>query len=205
MDSKRSLKPISYPFPRIGDISDWRLIVYIRKDGMSAYLKNVENPTDPVSPVFHAYWEPKEEGILGDIENAVYDNSQILDDFSTDIIIETPRLLWVPERVLEEEGMEEKIFTSVYPVEAEDVHNDMLEGMRCLYTLTPGLISFLRRTFPGARIMSHLTPEVKKFRERISDSPRLYIDIRGDEADFICFDGKKCCLRQPIPGTLMKI
>lgn len=184
----------TFPLPRIGDISDWRLIVYIRKDGMSAYLKNLVNPTDPIAPMFHSHWEKNEAGILPDIENAVYDHSQILDDFSTDIIIETDRLLWVPARELEEEYSEEKIFNSVYPAAAEDIHVDNNNDIVCLYTLTPGLNSFLKRTFPGSRVASHLTPIVGKLRERTSDSPRIYIDIREGEADFIGFDGKKLLL-----------
>lgn len=187
----RSHQNINNPFPRVGDISDWRLIVYMRRDGMSAYLKNVENPTRPVEHLFHTFWEPDEEQLLHHIENAVYDHSQILDDFTTDIIIETTKVMWVPLEELDEEGQEEKIFTSVYKVEGEDIHVDRLDDMAALYTLTPGLTAFLQRTFPGARIMNQMTPEINKFRERGLDMPRIYIDLREREADFLGFDGKK--------------
>lgn len=176
---------------RISDTADWKQIIYISEKGISVYLKNIENPTIPVASVFSREWDNPGEKLLDCIENAVYDYPQMMDDFSTDIVIEAPKALWAPAEALEYEGAEEKIYTSVYTAEPEDIMTDEVDDMVCLYCLTPGLKPFLSRTFPGTRIKSHLSPVVAKFRERISEMPRIYIDIRENAADFYAFDGRQ--------------
>lgn len=176
--------------PRISDTAEWRQIIHISDRGLSVFLKNIENPIMPVQQVFSRQWEGTVENLLRNIENAVYDFPQMLDDFSTDIVIQTSKVLWVPESVLDSEEMEETIYNSVYTGEPEDIMVDHLGDIACLYKLANGLQSFLRRTFAGARIVSHLSPPVLKFRERGGELPVVYIDIRDREADFYAFDSR---------------
>ena len=42
----------TYKGVRIDDTAEWRLAVYITETGMSAYLKNTENPLEPVATLF---------------------------------------------------------------------------------------------------------------------------------------------------------
>lgn len=179
---------------RVTDTAEWRMSVYISPAGISAYLKNIENPMLPLKSVVSREWDVNSDTLLRNIENAVYDHPEMLDDFTTDIVVETPRTLWVPESTLDYEGAEHSVYTSIYPAEPEDIMKDEIDGMVCLYTLIPGLQPFLLRTFPGARTMSHLYMPLQKFRSRTGELPRMYVDIRCREADFYLFDGRNMLL-----------
>jgi len=181
----------TYKAVRIDDTADWRLIVYISRTGMSAYLKNEEDPTEPVITLFSRSWDADDDALLQRIETAVYENPQLLDDFSTDIVIVTEKTLWAPRKLMDESEGEEEIFNKVYKASYEDIFIDELDDKICMYTLVDGLQPFLRRTLPGARTRCQQTLEVSRYVDRFADMPRLYVDIRDGEADYIAFDGKR--------------
>lgn len=167
---------------------------------MSAYLKNEEDPMDPVITIFSHTWTRDDESLLRKIETVVYDHPQLLDDFSTEIIINTERALWIPRKIVEPSpGKEEKgierdetdLYNVVYKAEEEDIFIDETGDKICVYSLVSGLQSFIRRTLPGARTWCQQTLAVRRFTEQVSDMPRLYVDIRDVEADFYGFEGKK--------------
>lgn len=179
----------------VGDPSDWRLVMVISRHGMEAYLRNVENPMSEVETLFRLSWEGDDDNLLSRIENAVYDHPQLLDDFAADIAIETNRVLWAPEAVVDgDDDPGEMIFKEVFAADDDDIMRDYADGCVCLYTLAPGLQSFLQRTFPGARIRCHQSVLVRRLGERTADMPRVYIDVRRNEADYIVMDGRRLLL-----------
>lgn len=176
----------------LSDTGQWRLIIYLSKTGMSAWLKSTEDPTIPVGLLFTSSWNPDSEGLLGRIQNAVYDHPRVLDDFSADIIVETQRALWVPKELAGEHPEEEceKWFAQVWPGMETEFMTDECGDKLCLHMLVKGLKDFLARTFPGTRIRSHQTLLVKHLSGRAADDIRFYIDIREREADMVLFSGK---------------
>lgn len=194
----------TYRGVRTGDTAEWRLTIAIGRHGMGAWLQNEEDPTEPISNLFREEWDGEEEGLLTKIEACVYDNPQVLDDFSTDIVLTAPRTVWVPEGELEEFGKEHELYNKVYRAEEEDIFTDEIDDIRCLYTLVPGLRPFIMRTLPGARVLNHQSVCVNRFMERGSDLPRIYIDIRKDEADFIVLDDKRLLLSVTYPWRVME-
>lgn len=184
----------TYRGVRIDDTAEWRLVVYISESGMSAYLKSVENPLEPVSTLFETTWERDGSRLLDNIEKGVYDHPQLLDDFSTEIVICTPHALWVPADVAADPEEGAALYNKVYNAEDEDIFSDTLDGMVCLYTLVPGLRSFLLRTLSGARISCQQTVLLRRFMSRGADMPRVYIDIREGEADFTVLDDRRLLL-----------
>jgi hypothetical protein len=182
----------TYTAVRIGDTSDWKLIVVISETGMSAWLKNIVNPTEEVIELFVERWERNSDMLLSNIENAVYDHPQVLDDFSADIAIVAPRSVWVePEYAEADDDETAELYNLLYNADEEDVMQEESADALCLYTLVPGLKAFLQRSFPGARIHSHIAVLAKRFRERGSDMPCIFIDIRENEADFVVFDNRR--------------
>lgn len=180
----------TYQAVRIGDIADWRLICTISTSGMNAYLKHV-NPTEEIVTLFEEKWPDTADGLLERIENAVYDHPQVLDDFSSDIILMASRSIWVPTAmVADDEDEAARLYNQVYSSPEEDILAEEVGEATCLYSLVPGLHSFLRRTFPGARVHSHLAVMARRFRERSADMPRIYADIRQGMVDFVAFDRK---------------
>lgn len=188
----------TYQAVRIGDVADWRLICEIGSRGMSAYLKHVD-PTQEIVTLFEEKWEPGGD-LLKKIENAVYDHPQVLDDFSADIVLVAPRSIWVPSEIVEDDDdRAAELYNQVYDASEADILTDAVGDATCLYCLTPGLKGFLQRTFPGARVHSHLGVMTRRFRERIADMPRIYAEIREDEVDLLAFDGKKLLMAATHP------
>lgn len=180
----------TYQAVRIGDIADWRLICGISSRGMNAYLKH-SDPTREIVTMFDDTWQSDESSLLQSIENCVYDHPQVLDDFTADVVVTAPKSIWVPtELVADDEDETARLYSQVYQAEEFDVMQESIGEATCLYSLVPGLNAFLQRTFPGARIHSHLAVMASRFRERSSDVPRVYVEIRENEADFLAFDRK---------------
>lgn len=189
-DSNNTGDGNTYRAVRIGDVADWRLLVSISDSAMGAWLKH-DDPMRTIETVFTKSWNCDEEAILSNIENSVYDHPQVLDDFSSDIVITARKSLWVPTELIQDDDDEaERLFTQIYSVDPEDIMSETVGEATCLFSLTKGLNSFLQRTFPGTRLHSNLGVMVKRFSERSADMPRVYIDIRDGEADFIAFDRK---------------
>lgn len=179
----------------ISDTGQWRLIAYIGGKGIGAWLKSTEDPTLPVAELFAAQWEADPDGLLANIENAVYDHPRILDDFSADIILETGKALWVPRPELiepdcEPEEMCDRWFGALWPEHETDYITDEYDDMLCLHMLAPGLKSFIARTFPGARVQCHQTVLVRNLAGRAADDPRMYLDIRDGVVDILLFSGR---------------
>lgn len=184
-------KLTSYTGYRIDDTAEWRMVIYLSSSGMSAYLKNLVNPLEPVVALFEENWQDDDRELLSRIESAVYDHPQLLDDFSTEIVVCSSRSLWIPDEYAGDYDEQARLYNIVYKAEEEDIMSDSFDGMTCLFTLAPGLPAFLRRTLSGARVSSHLGVLVKRFRTRGADMPRLYVDIREKEVDFVGLDDRK--------------
>ncbi len=194
----------TYKAVRIEDTAEWRMIIHICHTGMSAFLKNEDDPMEPLITLFTTDWVRDDESLLRKIETVVYDHPQLLDDFSTEIIINTERALWMPRSAVEYRDSQEEseesyrdetdLYNMVYKADEEDIFMDEFYDKVCLYTLTPGLQAFIRRTLPGARTWCQQTLAVRRFADQVSDMPRLYVDIRYGEADYYAFDGRKLLL-----------
>ena len=146
----------TYQAVRIGDIADWRLICVISARGMGAWLKHA-NPTQEIVTLFDEKWTCHNDTLLERIENTVYDHPQVLDDFSADIAIVAPKSIWVPTAmVADDEEESARLYNQIYTAEECDIMSEAVEDATSLFTLVPGLNAFLQRTFPGARLHSHL-------------------------------------------------
>lgn len=198
-ETNSNLQAATYQAVRIGDIADWRLLASISSYGIGAWLRHAD-PVQPLVTALSCNWKDgKDENLLDCIENAVYDHPQVLDDFSADIVVIAPRTVVVPTMlVADDEEKALSLYNKVYPAEGADLMAEGVGDATMLYSLTPGLYAFLQRTFPGARLHSHLAVLASRLCERSSDMPRLYIDIRcagGEdsgikkgEVDFVAFD-----------------
>lgn len=184
----------TYTSVRIDDTAVWRLVIFISERGMSAYLKNLENPLENIITLFEEKWDWDDTSLLSRIEDCVYNHPQLLDDFATEIIICSPRTLWLPDATCHDQDDVFSQYDIVYPGDEADVFEDEREGMICAYSIVSGLQSFLRRTLPGAKISSHQGILVSKFIGQSNEMPVLYVDIRREDADYILIDDNKLLL-----------
>lgn len=187
-------EPATYTAVLTGDLADWRLVCVISGSGMSAYLKN-EDPLKEIVTLFDEKWSANVDNLLSKIEETVYDHPQVLDDITADIVVIAPNTIVVPtDMVYEDDDEAYRLYSTVYAAEERDLMTETIGGETILYNLVTGLNAFLQRTFPGANVHNHMGVLLRRFRDRVADVPRVYIDIREKEADFVVLDRKKLLL-----------
>ncbi|MDE5812748.1 MAG: DUF3822 family protein, partial [Muribaculaceae bacterium] len=184
------------PYGSYSDIMDtgqWHLAVYISKVGFGAWLLPDATLGRMPRVIAQKSWQPSEEGLLGRIEDAVYDNPTVLDDFSSDIIVECDRQLWLPSELYPSDEDCAEAYASIYGGDILDVMVNDASKEKCVFMLTPGLKSFMQRSFPGARIWSQQIL-LKEAASPPYESFKCLIDIRETSADFIVFSrGELIC------------
>lgn len=171
------------------DTGQWRLIIKIFSNGMSAYLENTIHTDLEPQLLFSSNWESDPDALLRNIESSVYDHPRVLDDFSARIIIYDRKTVFMPTQLAEEiEGGEEIYYTALYSVNPEDVISEAEGDVTAAYSPAPGLNGFLNRTFPGARITCNLMNSYRRVK-KTGTGNRIYIETRPGEADFILMNG----------------
>ncbi|MDE6294583.1 MAG: DUF3822 family protein [Muribaculaceae bacterium] len=173
------------------DTGLWRLVIYISRKGMTSLLRHIEDASQPLVRLFSVSWDVDDARLLSKIESTIYDNPRVLEDYATDIIVESRYVTWVPSRLVQEEEIEEEVFTSVFPTLSDTPMTDTAGDLTALFSLTAGLSAFIGRTIPGARVRSHLTVLADYLRNITGDSPAVYADIRENEVDILLFHNRK--------------
>lgn len=166
------------------DTGQWHLAVDISAGGLGAWLIPDESLGRSPRTLVNEHWEPSDEGLLTRIENAVYDNPTILDDYSADIVIESNRQLWLPAELYPTDEDCAEAYVSVYGGDTLDVMVNELGDEKVAYMLTGGLKSFMQRSFPGARIWSQQAL-LKGAAMSAAGGIKTLIDIREGQVDFI--------------------
>ena len=172
------------------DTGQWRLIIHISRTGMAAFLKHLSDTTKPIVEMFRNNWDESENSdLLSKIENCVYDHPGLLDDYSTDIIIDTPIVAFAPSEIIDnEENIEENIFSALYPGSDRELMTDRIGDVTALFSLCDGLDGFLSRTIPGARLRNNLAILIEYFSNKNLGDARVYVDIHGNNADISAFN-----------------
>lgn len=175
------------------DTGQWHLAVDISKHGFGAWLLPDASLGRTPRTIIRQNWPPSEEGLLSRIEDAVYDNPTVLDDYSADIIVECDRQLWLPAELYPTDEDCADAYVSVYGGDILDVMVNDLGKEKCAFILTPGLKSFMQRSFPGARIWSQQSL-LKEAASQPHDSFKCLIDIRDTTMDVILLNrGELLC------------
>lgn len=173
------------------DTGQWKLILKIGCRGLEALLENTVHPEIESQPLCKASWPQNKDQLKKNIEEAVYSNPRLLDDFATNIILFDPRTLFIPTEIAEERaGAEEEIYQKVYAAEPSDIMTDFDRDITAAWALAPGVKSFLMRTFPGARITCNLMDKVRNLRKN-NEELWLWTFARSEEVDVIMLDSKK--------------
>lgn len=175
------------------DTGQWRLIIYISHSGMRAFLMHLTDKSRPILKLVSTNWRAEDPiSLLNHIESAIYDNPALLDDYATDIILETPQVCFVPQQyIFDVDKAETDIFAALFPGESKEILTDSFGKLTVLFSMVRGLDGFFSRTIPGARIRSHLAVMVENFSSNASaDAPAIYADIRDNEMDLILLEGK---------------
>lgn len=175
------------------DNGQWHLAVDISLHGIGAWLVPDASLGRSPKTIVQESWQPSEEGLLHRIEDVIYDNPTILDDYSADIIIESDRQLWLPAVLYPTDDDCAEIHTKIYGGSDFDVFVNETGNEKNTFTMIPGLKSFMQRSFSGARIWSQQTL-LKEAALQPHEAYKCVIDIRRNSADFILLDrGELLC------------
>lgn len=171
------------------DTGQWRLLLQIWPTGLEASLENTIHPELPLQQLCSVEWEINKDRLRQNIEDAVYNNPRLLDDFATRIVLFDPRTLFIPTEIAERKaGSEEELYQEIYTAEESDIMSDTDRDITAVWSLAPGVKSFLMRTFPGARITCNLMNRVRDLRKSNKEL-RVYAYARPEQADIIFLDG----------------
>lgn len=174
------------------DTGQWRLIIYVSVEGMCAVLRHVSDTSRPAVQLFNEHWDRLDgRELLDKIENVVYDHPSVLDDYATEIVVESSLLTWAPTEILRQDDFaDESIYKEVFPDIETEVMADQIGKLTSLYSFTPGFDGFMARTIPGSRIRSHLGVLFERLCPDCDDGRfRIYIDIRSGKMDVLVFHG----------------
>ena len=171
------------------DTGQWRLLIEIECTGLKAWLENTLHKDVPLQPLCTVKWDINKDMLRTNIEDAVYNNPRLLDDFATRIILYDPRTLFIPTELAEERaGAEEELYKKIYSSEESDIMTDFDRDIPAVWSLAPGVKSFLMRTFPGARITCNLMEKIRNLRKK-NEGLSLFAFTRKGETDIILLDG----------------
>lgn len=146
--------------------------------------------TAPVCGVF-VNWTPQPDVLLRHIENAVYDNPVLLEDYECCLLIDTPRLLLFPPQA--PVSLIESAMNRFYAAEATDVFVRRMGDAQVAFTLCAGLRSFLGRTFAGVEPMLRIEPLARRFGADRSapGRVRVYADIDAPYLHLLAYSGSR--------------
>lgn len=188
--------------PVITDTAEWHLAVHLGSDSISAFLKNLKDKATPLRLVLDARLKHSEDNFLRQIENTIYDNPYILDDFSSDIIISTGRFCFVPVDLINaSETDAESVFTTIFPSsDPSGLFYDYSEKVGCIYSPVNGLKDFISRTFPGSRISCEAMVLFEKFRDYPGGGQRVYLHCGAGNNYTFAFSGKNLLFASRFSG-----
>lgn len=173
------------------DTGQWRLLLKIGCTGLDAALENTLHTEIEPQTLCSVKWDVNRDELLHNIEEAVFNNPRLLDDFATKIILYDPRTLFIPTELAEEtSGAEEELYQKVYTADYSDIMTDSDRDLTAAWSLAPGVKSFLMRTFPGARITCNLMEKVRRLRED-NKGVSIYAQARDGEADIIMLEDNR--------------
>lgn len=180
----------------IADTSLWRLIVRIEPRKLRAMLIGPESVERSV--IFHA--EELTDTSVKALENAVYDNSLLLGDFSAiDVIFSTPEFALCPTANSE---LRERMVNAMLPDydAPRRIEGDSFGALEVAYAINAEVYNFAARTFAAARFHHALAINAAWLTYRNALSAHIYALCEGSgEMTLADYDsaGNLCVLARP--------
>lgn len=150
--------------PDFSDHNIWRLQLTVGMRGLDAVFFN-PNSGECV-PYLSRRWRCGDSDVLGNIENAVYDDPLLLDDYDTSILICPKATLFVPPAMVDADDPA-TLRNALEPLDSaeyKDVWCEPIGEALGLYSTPGGIKDFLGRSFLTEDVHHLMSPFVKHFR-----------------------------------------
>lgn len=141
---------------------------------------------------------------VAELENAVYDNPVLLDDYgSVSIVTDAPHFVVMPPALAEDEALAESTFRAAFPDDDCDVLTCTMPqcDVAVAYGLPRGMFSFLQRTFNTAPVVHHLYPLCEHFKRLNTGSgiSRMFINLHDHSMDMVVYHKGEMMLANSFP------
>lgn len=138
------------------------------------------------------------------VENAVYDNSLLLNDYGRiAIIVNAPHFVVIPPELARDEELAFENYHTLFPDDDYDINICSLPQCQVAiaYGLPRGLHGFLMRTFNNAPIYHHLYPLCEHFKRLNTgtDISRMFINLHEGEMDMVVYSRGEMLLANSFP------
>ena len=176
MDNKSSLNSIPSD---IDDIKIWQLYILWKQKRITVVFFNCQ--TKETFTYLNYQSEYQETITLNKVQNLIYENPLILNDYKTTILIESNQFTLVPSEFVRNEESAYDMMECIYRMENSDVWVNSIDNETILFNTSEGIQSFIYRTFPTAKILFQSTPLISYFKESESNDKRNSMIVNIDE------------------------
>ena len=126
------------------------------------------------------------------VENAIYDNSPLLDDYgNVSLLVDTTHFVLLPTEVTDDQEADELLRLQFPELEGDAALCALPRcGVKLAFELPPEVLGFLQRTFNMAPIVHHLQPLCEyyaRFCQR-SGVRRMFLNFHDERMDMVVFD-----------------
>ena len=126
------------------------------------------------------------------VENAIYDNSPLLDDYgNVSLLVDTTHFVLLPTEVTDDQEADELLRLQFPELEGDTALCALPRcGVKLAFELPPEVLGFLQRTFNMAPIVHHLQPLCEyyaRFCQR-SGVRRMFLNFHDERMDMVVFD-----------------
>ena len=179
--------------PDFSDHSAWRLLLTVGMRGLDAVFHNAK--TRVCVPYVSRRWECPEPDVLRHIEDAVYDDPLLPDDYDTAILVRPRATLLVPPGMVDADDTRaiDEALSAVDGAEHKDVWCEPMGEALALYSTPAGVRGFLGRTFLTENVHHLMVPFVSHFapKAKAEGGEKMWVHLHEGGLDMAAFrDGR---------------
>lgn len=130
-------------------------------------------------------------GYLTSLENVVYDNPVLLDDYGTvRILVDVPHFSLLPPDVVDEQQAEDLLRVMYAQVDVDVVLSAMPHcGVGLAFDVPADVLAFMQRTFNMAPVYHHLQPLCEHYARfcKTSSVSRMFLNFHDNRMDMVVF------------------
>ena len=142
--------------------------------------------------------------VLQAVENAVYDNPVLLDDYGrVRLVVRAPHFVVVPAEVASDPALAADVLAATFPGDDTEAATCLLPhcGVGIVYGLPRGMMAFLQRTFNTPPVVHHLYPLCEHFMGLNASTTiaRMFVNLHDDTMDLAVYRQGRLVLANSLP------
>lgn len=171
------------------DHSVWRLSLTVGMGGIEALF--FDSVRRVCVPYMRRTWECAPADVLGRVEDAVYEDPLLLDDYRTSILVRPSATLLVPPHMVDEDDRDgnARALDAVDASESKDVWCERIGETMALYSTPKGVKDFLARSFLTEDVHHVLKPVVEHFADKAKadGGEKVWVHVGRGLLDLVAF------------------